>query len=118
MVIWPIAVLRDKRNAPSKELVEDVLDQIAVSICKRLRSSDASVSRVYSPDCEKLRWKGGVSPYCRCSSCVWQLLQPVPAEDSGLLGSFFRGGHCESRGTEVRSASMRMAMVDGRWSLL
>ena len=62
MVIWPIAVLRDKRDAPSKEFVEDVLGQIDVTICKRLRSSDASVSRVYSPDCEKLRWKGGASP--------------------------------------------------------
>ena len=65
MVIWPIAVLRGKRDAPSKEFVEDVLGQIVVSICKRLRSSDASVSRVYFPDCEKLRWKGGLPPYCR-----------------------------------------------------
>ena len=77
MVIRPIAVPRDKRDAPSKEFVEDVLGQIDVSICKRLQSSDASVSRVYSPDCETLRWKEGLPPYCRCSSCVWQLLQSL-----------------------------------------
>ena len=60
MVIWPIAVLRDKRDAPSKEFVEDVLGQIDVSICKHLRSSDAFVSRLYSPDCEKFRCEGGI----------------------------------------------------------
>ena len=63
MVIRPIAVLRDQRDAPSKEFVEDVLGQIDVSICKHLRSSDAFVSHLYSPDCEKLRWKGGLPPY-------------------------------------------------------
>ena len=114
-VIWPIAVLRDKRDAPSNEFVEDILGHMNVSICKHLRSSDAFVSRLYSPDCEKLRGKGELPPYCRCSSCAWQLSHPVPAEYPGLFRSLFTGGHCESCGTEVHFCIS--AYSDSGWML-
>lgn len=73
VVEWPIAVIRGKDDAPSKKLVEDVLSQMNVCICKHLRINDSFVSRLYTPECLRLR---GIKSkilwpeYCWCSSCL------------------------------------------------
>ena len=75
-VRWPITVLRDNNDAPSKQLVKDVLSRINLSVCKHLRMADAFVLRLYSPDCKMLRWivnPKGPAPYCRCPSCAWHI---------------------------------------------
>lgn len=73
VVQWPIAVIRGKDDAPSKKLVEDVLSQMNVCICKHLRINDPFVSRLYTLECLRLRrmenkilWP----EYCWCSSCL------------------------------------------------
>lgn len=73
LVEWPIAVIRGKDDAPSKKLVEDVLTQMNVCICKHLRINDPFVSRLYTPECLRLRWMGNKKSwpeYCWCSSCA------------------------------------------------
>lgn len=73
VVEWPIAVIRGKDDAPSKKLVEDVLSQMNVCICKHLRINDPFVSRLYTPECLRLRWMGNQiswPEYCWCSSCA------------------------------------------------
>ena len=106
-VIWPITVLRGKYDTPPKKVVDDILSLMNTSFCKHLRSTEAYVARLYSPDCKKLRWTANPrtgAPYCWCSSCVWQLSQPNLAE---YVDEFFRykdiytGGKCESCGTDV-----------------
>lgn len=73
VVEWPIAVIRGKDDAPSKKLVEDVLSQMNVCTCKHLRINDPFVSRLYTPECLRLRGirnKILFPEYCWCSSCL------------------------------------------------
>lgn len=72
VIEWPIAVLRGKHDAPSKNSVKDVLNLMNTGICKHLRINDPSVSRLYYPDCVRLRWEANLiswPQYCRFSSC-------------------------------------------------
>jgi hypothetical protein len=101
-MVWPITVLHGN-DAPSKKAVEDILGLMDIGVCKHLRFTDAFVSRLYSPHCKKLRWRGGVAPVCRCSSCMWQLSQPHLAGYMGKLiryKDYFTGSICESCGTD------------------
>ncbi len=67
---WPIIAFHSVDVVPSKEVVENVLQSTNINICKHFRFSDASVSRLYSSDCEKLKWQRGLAPYCRCLTGV------------------------------------------------
>ena len=72
-VYWPVAVLQENDIAPSQKLVEDSLGSLNVPICKHLQIRDPWVTRLYSPDCKKLRWsQDRKDPYsiCRCSLCT------------------------------------------------
>lgn len=49
---------------------------------------------------KKLRWievGTGLAPFCRCSTCLWQLSQPDLASYTAL----FTGGRCEDCGTGI-----------------
>ena len=104
-VRWPIIVLQGNNDAPSKKVVDDILGLMDIPVCKHLRYTDQFVSRLYSPDCKKLRWKKkGPFPYCQCSSCVWQLSQPhLGGYVFGKLKyrDIYTGSKCESCGTDV-----------------
>ena len=72
-ITWPVAVLREDGVALSKELVNEILASLDLPVCKHLRFNDASVSRLYSPDCARLRWRDGYpgpAPDCHCLSCT------------------------------------------------
>ena len=104
MVTWRILKLHGNNVAPSKEAVDDVLRLMGLNVCKHLQSADTFVSRLYSPDCKKLR-RTKLALYCPCSSCVWQLSQPhLAGYIYGLTRytEFYSGGNCESCGTNVR----------------
>lgn len=94
------------RCRPSKQVVKHVLARLDPNVCKHLRFSDAFVSRLYSPDCKKLRDTSLLVQFCRCSMCVWQLSEPhlarriVPPLPSPC-SNFLPGGECESCGAEV-----------------
>ena len=100
-VTWRILKLHGNNDAPSKEAVDDILRLIGINVCKHLQFADAFVSRLYSPDCKKLR---SFDLYCRCSSCVRQLSRP---HHGGYIygltkyTGFRSGGNCESCGTNV-----------------
>lgn len=107
-VAWPITVLCDNKEAPSKHILENVLGRTNMNVCKHLRYTDAFVSRLDSPDCKKFRGptaSTGLLPYCRCSSCMWQFSQPNLARtyiDRYIKYTYlFTGGRCESCGTDV-----------------
>ena len=102
-VRWPIIVLRGNNDTPSKQVVDDVLGQMDASVCKHLRFTDSFLSRLYSPDYKKLRQRLR-SPYCQCSSCVWQLSQPhLGGYVFGKIKyrDLYNGSKCESCGTDV-----------------
>lgn len=99
-VSWPITVLRDNNDAPSKQLVKDVLSRINIRVCKHLRIADAFVLRLYSPDCRMLRWVMNASkpvPYCQCSSCAWQISE----RHLGRYPDALTGRRCEHCGAHV-----------------
>ena len=100
VVRWPLVSLRRNNDPPSKELVEDILRRMDLSLCKHLRSPDAFVSRLYSPDCERLRCRNTCAPYCECQTCAWRLANPKHADSTCL------GGKCESCRTWVRFVIM------------
>ena len=95
-IMWPVAVFRSDDDAPSKELVEDILARTDVSVCKHLHFSDSFVSSLYSPDCKKI-WANDHDPFCQCSTCA---RQPQPTTVAESL-DFVRGGECEFCGTNV-----------------
>ena len=102
-VRWPIVILHGNNDAPSKKVVDDILGLMDTSVCKHLRYTDPFVSRLYSPDCKKLR-KRGPFPHCQCSSCVWQLSQPhLGGYVFGKVKyrNLYNGSKCESCGTDV-----------------
>ncbi len=104
--MWPILVLGGNHDAPSKELVAKILARTDVNVCKHLRFSDSCLSRLYSPDCKKLRLESDDLSFCPCSTCVWQLAQPSRAgqlsspnaNGDSILGSLSdRGcGYCSA----------------------
>ena len=92
--MWPLVPLRGSNNRPSKELVADILRRMNLSMCKHLRSPDAFVSRLYSPDCLLLQGSAG-APKCECQTCAWRLANPKHTK------STCTGGMCESCQTWV-----------------
>ena len=103
---FSLLTFRCSHYTPSKQLVKDVLARLDLNVCKHLRFSDAFVSRLYSPDCKKLRDTSNFDEFCRCSMCVWQISEPhlarriVPPLPSPY-SNFDPGGECESCGAEV-----------------
>ena len=99
-IVWPITVLQDGEVSAPKETVDAILRSLDVPACKHLRFSDSFVSRLYSSDCNKLRWRaygGGRGPKCNCSSCLPYLTpnggKVDPAKDSA--------GECKTCGTRM-----------------
>ena len=100
VVIRPMVSLRDKDDPPSKEHVNDVLHRMNLSICKHLRSTDAGLLQLYSPDCLYLRRSTLVgSPDCKCQACVWRLRRPSHEEWTSL--NLSTDGKCKCCGTLV-----------------
>lgn len=103
-MVWPIAVLRGNNDAPSKEFVDNILVHMDTNICKHLRFTDEFVSRIYSPDCRRLRSMPdtrGFVGYGQCSACTWRLSQTCPPSPPDLIPYLLTGPRCESCGTSI-----------------
>ena len=99
-IVWPITVLQDGEVSAPKETVDAILRSLDVPACKHLRFSNSFVSRLYSPDCNKLRWRaygGGRGPKCNCSSCLPYLTPNGGKVDPAKDGA----GECETCGTRM-----------------
>lgn len=121
VIIWSIMRIPINSVPTSKEVVE-ALRPLNAPICPHLRLNDASVARIYDPECRKLHrnkcWDDPTSA-CRCSTCLSE--EPLTVICSYCDTSMMFGIQPDHRGRArfclliMRTTQFGRSCIDRKW---